>query len=179
MKIETQQDLNAFFKAHYRNAVISANRLLNNQAEAEDVVQNCLIKLWDNRAQLKEGTIAGYFATMVRNRSIDSLRKKKPVLVEIDDVQLPTQDHSEMEHDELKSKVNAAIDSLPERCREVFVLSRFEKMKHKEIAESLNISTKTVENQITKALKVISSVLVNLLFLFFMNVPWGQSSFLS
>lgn len=179
LKIETQQDLNAFFKANYRNAVISANRLLNDQAEAEDVVQNCLIKLWDNREQLKEGTIGGYFATMVRNRCIDSLRKKKPVLVEIDDVQLPTQDHSEMEHNELKTKINTAIDSLPERCREVFVLSRFEKMKHKEIAESLTISTKTVENQITKALKVISSALVILLFLFFINAAWGQRTFLS
>lgn len=179
MKIETQQDLNTFFKANYRNAVINANRILNNQAEAEDVVQDCLIKLWDNKNQLKEGTIGGYFATMVRNRCIDSLRKKKPVLVELDDVQLPTEDHSELEHSELKTKIDHAIDSLPGRCRQVFVLSRFEKMSHKEIAESLTISTKTVENQITKALKVISSALVMIVFLFFFNSSWGQAHFLS
>jgi len=169
LKIETEQNLKAFFDANYRNSVISANRILNNQAEAEDVVQNCLIKLWDNRSQLKEGTIGGYFATMVRNRCLDSLRKKKPVLVELDDVQLTSDDHSQLEHDELKAKIDNAIDSLPERCREVFVLSRFEKMSHKEISESMAISPKTVENQITKALKAISSALVSILFLFFFN----------
>ena len=169
MKIETEQNLKAFFDANYRNSVISANRILNNQAEAEDVVQNCLIKLWDNRSQLKEGTIGGYFATMVRNRCLDSLRKKKPVLVELDDVQLTSDDHSQLEHDELKAKIDNAIDSLPERCREVFVLSRFEKMSHKEIAESMAISPKTVENQITKALKAISSALTSILFLLFFN----------
>jgi len=169
LKIETEQNLKAFFDANYRNSVISANRILNNQAEAEDVVQNCLIKLWDNRSQLKEGTIGGYFATMVRNRCLDSLRKKKPVLVELDDVQLTSDDHSQLEHDELKAKIDNAIDSLPERCREVFVLSRFEKMSHKEISESMAISPKTVENQITKALKVISSALTSILFLLFFN----------
>lgn len=167
LKIETNKDLKSFFDTHYRNSVISANRILNDQAEAEDVVQNCLIKLWNNRNQLKEATIGGYFATMVRNRSIDILRKKKPVLVELDDVQLPTEDHSQMEHDELKTKIDSAIDSLPDRCREVFVLSRFEKMSHKEIAKSLTITTKTVENQITKALKVISSALIAILFFLF------------
>jgi len=169
LKIETQQDLKIFFDINYRNSVISANRILNDQAEAEDVVQNCLIKLWENRSQLKETTVGGYFATMVRNRCIDSLRKKKPVMVDMDDVQLPAEDHSQMEHDELKAKIDKAIDNLPGRCREVFVLSRFEKMSHKEISESLSISTKTVENQITKALKVISSALISILFLFFFN----------
>jgi len=164
LKIETQQDLNTFFNANYRNSVINANRILNNQAEAEDVVQDCLIKLWNNRSQLKESTIEGYFATMVRNRCIDSIRKKKPVIVELAHVQLSVEDHSELEHTELQAKIDNAIDSLPGRCREVFVLSRFEKLSHKEIAESLTISPKTVENQITKALKAISSALLSILF---------------
>ncbi len=169
MKIETHNDLKVFFDTNYRNSVISANRILNDQAAAEDVVQDCLIKLWGNRSQLKETTVAGYFAIMVRNRCIDNLRKKKPAIVELDDVQLPIEDHSQMEHDELKEKIDAAIDSLPDRCREIFVLSRFEKMSHKEIAESLMISPKTIENQITKALKVISSALKSILFLFFFS----------
>ena len=169
MKIETQKDLRNFFNSNYRNAVISAHRILNDKSEAEDAVQDTLIKLWENRTQLKEDTIGAYFATMVRNRCIDILRKKKPIIIEIDDGQLPTEDHSQMEHEELKAKINATIDSLPDRCREVFVLSRFEKLSHKEISESMGISTKTVENQITKALKVISSTLISILFLLFFN----------
>jgi len=169
LKIETQKDLRNFFNSNYRNAVISAHRILNDKSEAEDAVQDTLIKLWENRTQLKEDTIGAYFATMVRNRCIDILRKKKPIIIEIDDGQLPTEDHSQMEHEELKAKINATIDSLPDRCREVFVLSRFEKLSHKEISESMGISTKTVENQITKALKVISSTLISILFLLFFN----------
>lgn len=169
MKIETQQDLNTFFKANYRNSVIRAHRILNDKSEAEDIVQDCLIKLWNNRSKLKEGTIGGYFATMVRNRCIDTLRKKKPVIVELDNVQLSSEDYSDLEYSELRIKIDGAIDRLPGRCREVFVLSRFEKLSHKEIAESLSISPKTVENQITKALKVISSVIVSILFCFFFN----------
>lgn len=169
MKIETQKDLKTFFNSNYRSAVIRASRILNDQAEAEDVVQNCFIKLWAIRHQLKEGSIEGYFAMMVKNLCLDSLKKKKQVFVDIDDVQLSTEDHSQMEQDELKAKLNSAIDSLPERCRQVFVLSRFEKMTHREIAESLSITPKTVENQITKALKVISSSLVSILFSLFFN----------
>ena len=65
--------------------------------------------------------------------------------------------------DEMEGKENAlyaAIDSLPEKCRVVFNLSRFEELSHKQIAEQLGISTKTIENQITKALKILREALI-------------------
>ena len=167
MKINTHQDLKAFFDSNYRNAVIRANRIVKNQATAEDLVQDCLIKLWEQKDRLKAGSIEGYFASMVRNKSIDFLRKKKPKIIATDDVQIAVEDNSSLELAELSAKIDTTIDGLPERCREVFVLSRFEKMSYKEIAESLAISTKTVENHISKALKVLTAALSFILFLFF------------
>jgi len=169
LKLETHQDLKAFFDSNYRNAVIQASRIVQNEATAEDIVQDCLIKLWEQRAGLKAGAIGGYFSTMVRNRCIDILRKKKPNIVDVDDIQLTVEDHTSIEMEELRAKIDATIDSLPERCRQVFVLSRFEGMSYKEIAESLMISPKTVENQISKALKVLSASLTSLFFILFFS----------
>ena len=167
MKIDTHQDLKIFFDSNYRNAVIRANRIVQNQATAEDLVQDCLIKLWEQKDRLQAGSIEGYFATMVRNKSIDFLRKKKPKLIGTDAIQIAAEDNSSLELAELQAKIDRAIDSLPERCREVFVLSRFENMSYREIAESLVISPKTVENHISKALKVLTTALNFILFLFF------------
>ncbi len=171
MKFKTELDLKAFFDTNYKKAVVSANRLLNNQPVAEDVVQDCLIKLWDKREELIESTITGYFFRMVRNRCIDILRNKQPETVTPEDANLAFTDHSNLELNELKQKINSIIDGLPNRCREIFVLSRFEKMSYKEIARTLSISPKTVENQISRALKVLSASFSFKLILLFLLKP--------
>jgi RNA polymerase sigma-70 factor (ECF subfamily) len=69
----------------------------------------------------------------------------------------------ELEGQDLERSVHAAIDLLPERCRLVFTLSRFEEMSNQQIADELNISIKTVENQMTKALKMLKTAIEPLL----------------
>jgi len=64
-----------------------------------------------------------------------------------------------LEYEDTRKAIQKAIDSLPERCRIIFCMSRFDEKSHKEIAAELNISTKTIENQITRALKTLRSVL--------------------
>jgi len=150
--------------------VIRANRILNNQTEAEDIVQECFMKLWEHREKANATSPVGYFNKMVRNKCIDFLRKRKWDFVEFEPNQVIQKEHSELEHGELVDKVNKVIDSLPARCREVFTLSRFEDMSYKEIATTLNISPKTVENQISKALRVLAAGLSIILFLFFSNI---------
>jgi len=169
LKIETHKDLKTFFDANYRNAVLQATRIVQNQTIAEDVVQDCLIKLWDSKEKLSMGTVERYFSTMVRNKCIDLLRKRKFNIVDTDEIQIAVEDPSKLEFEELRAKINATIDSLPERCRQVFVLSRFQAMSYKEIAESLDISPKTVENHISKALKTLSAALASILILLFFN----------
>ena len=155
MQLKTQKDLESFFEQHYKNAVIQATRIVKDQGTGEDLVQECFIKLWEKRNDIKTVSLIAYFSKMVKNKCLDYLRSKKPITIEPEADAWPTEDHSAMEYQELVEAVNAGIDGLPERCRQVFVLSRFEELTYKEIAESMEISTKTVENQIRKALKSI------------------------
>ena len=154
MPLRTETDLREFYNQHYRDAVRQALRILNDLQEAEDVVQECIVKLWEKRTTLKDNTsILPFFKTMVRNRSIDALRRRIPIddNAEADEAEVTMPDT--LEFDELSKAIHAIIDNLPEKCRQVFVLSRFESMSYKEISTHLNISPKTVENQISKALK--------------------------
>ena len=167
MVLHTVEDLKLFFDAQYPLCVRKASRILNNTSQAEDIVQECMIKLWETRHKLGDQSVVGYFHTMVRNRCIDHIRKKKLHIVNWEESSASTHPNDSMEFEELQQKIHRLIDSLPERCRQVFVLSRFEEMSYKEIADQLDISKKTVENQISKALKVISAGLLSILFIFF------------
>lgn len=159
MQINTEKDLKLFFDSHYRQAVVQSTRIVNHQTAAEDIVQECMMKIWDKRSELKAETSSSYFKTMVRNKSIDYLRAKKHQTQELESDQFGFQEHDNLEYAELVEKVNHVIDGLPDRCKEIFVLSRFEQMTYKQIAEKLSISIKTVENQMSKALKVVTSLL--------------------
>ena len=164
LRIEFQQ----FFQEHYKRFVLQAIRIVKEGPKAEDLVQECFIKLWDKRAEIAfDDSSLGYFHRMVRNKCIDYLRSLKTTL-EIDNESYQSISNntisSNLEFKEFQTKVDNAIDALPERCRQVFVLSRFEEMSYKEIAAQLEISTKTVENQISKALKQLRSKLLSILF---------------
>ncbi len=155
LKLLTKQDLNQFFQTHYDTAVQRAVRIVGDIAQAEDIAQECMVKLWNHKDKLGDGSVRGYFFTMIRNKSIDHLRKVKPQTVDLDSQQIAERNIDVLEFEELKDKVHYLIDGLPDRCRQVFVLSRFEEMSYQEIADQLNISKKTVENQISKALNVL------------------------
>lgn len=164
LRIEFQQ----FFRKHYNKFVLQAIRIVKEGPKAEDLVQDCFIKLWDKRAEIAFNDSAlGYLHRMVRNKCIDYLRSLKPTLeINSDSIQLTSskQTSDNLELEELQTKIDHAIDSLPERCRQIFVLSRFEEMSYKEIAAQLDISPKTVENQISKALKQLRNKLLSILF---------------
>lgn len=167
MNLNTKEELNRFFKYNYQKAVQKSVRIVNDIPLAEDIVQECLVKIWEQRKGLGDKPIEGYFYTMVRNKSIDYIRKKKLSIVPIEDQEISSPTSDNMEFEELQLKIQNLVNSLPERCRQIFVLSRFENMSHAEISEQLDISKKTIENQITKALKVLTKGLGKIIFIFF------------
>lgn len=136
--------------------------LINNYEAAEDIVQDLFVHLWENWERIKNiDYIKGYLFKSVKNRSINYLKQQsksnwfEPVENAgniISNVNLP--DASEMiENDELEMIIDKAIEQLPSRCRTIFILKRVDEMSNKEISEQLNISIKTVEAQMTIALK--------------------------
>lgn len=126
-----------------------AMRVVGNPDDAEDLVENTFLKAWQAIQDGKDfDNIRSYLYLLVRNECVDFLRKKKNIadISEIPDVGEETIDTSERD-----ACIWKAIDELPEKCREIFLMSKRDGMTNEEIAEELDISIKTVKNQMTKA----------------------------
>ncbi len=157
-----QHDKVAFemlFKRYYKPLCRFAELILKDPGKSEDVVQEMFVKFWEQQSDLRIDKLKSYLYRSVKNAALNLLDKSKRIAYTDED--LPEDSHASYNSDhsivtaELKDKIQAAIDSLPERCRLVFQLSRQEEMSQKEIAEHLDISVKTVENQMTKALQLL------------------------
>jgi RNA polymerase sigma-70 factor (ECF subfamily) len=138
---------------------------------AREIVQEAFVNLWEKRQSIDtDKSPKSYLSTTVRNRCFNYLRDHKKFdrqLIEFEGLDSYT-DHFDQDHlvtDELKKKIEAATAALPEKCREVFLLNRMEHMKYQEIAEHLGISIKTVEAQMSKALKQMREKLAEYLTL--------------
>jgi len=114
------------------------------------------------------GDKLAYLARMIRNNCLDFLKKRK---IETSELNEAYQGSFEVEDalitKDLQEKIDKTIDSLPEKCRQVFVLSRFEELSYNEISKQLNISKKTVEAHISRALKSLRISLKQFLFILF------------
>jgi RNA polymerase sigma-70 factor (ECF subfamily) len=149
------------FQFYYPGLVIYATQFAVDELQAEDIVQNMFIKLWEKRQRVKlVDSLKSYFFTSVRNSCLNSLKHQQVEskyigqLYDMSEKNLLYQPNLYIAS-ELQEIIRQAIDELPERCREVFVMSRLEQMKNDEIAEKLNLSKRTVETHISHALKIL------------------------
>ena len=169
-----KQDEKAFedvFKTHYRSLHAYAYTLLKDEMAAEEMVQNVFYKLWERSETLQiSGSIAAYLYRAVHNESLNYLKHLKVR----SEHQLHVSHRAGHDNDsaskrlhlkELEDRLRKAMNDLPEQCRTIFQMSRFEELRYKEIADRLDISVKTVENQMGKALKILRSKLVDFLIL--------------
>ena len=130
---------------------------------AEEIVQDIFIYIWDNRSKIQIHTsIKSYLYTSTRNKSIDYIKSKYARINFVnEEYSYGTVEHSNplssLEENELSSIVTKAIEDLPEKCYIIFSMSRYGDLTNKQIAQELNISEKTVEAQITIAIKKIKS----------------------
>ena len=165
MKSNPQRGFGMLFHAFYDEVCRHIYRYISNQSIVEDIAQELFAELWHKRDTLNITVSPGaYLHRMAVTRSLNYIRDNKKYLFETDDAlkSRPSKMSSpfeELSAGELSVVITKAIDSLPERCRLVFMLSRFEDMSNAEIGKELNISVKTVENQMTKALKVLRNAL--------------------
>jgi len=157
------------FKTEYSKLCSYANLFLNDPDAAEDVVQEVFFKLWKNREELNiQTTVKSYLFRAVRNGCMNvidhiSVREAYKIVNEEDIKNSEGNPIDETIVSELEQKIRETIDLLPSERRKIFVMSRFDGLKYREIADRLNISVKTVENQMYQALKFLRERLVDYL----------------
>jgi RNA polymerase sigma-70 factor (ECF subfamily) len=160
-----QQALEQLFRKYYTPLVRFAREILRNTEQAEDMVQEVFTKIWTKRESIDITTYAkSYLYVAVKNHCFNMLKQneKKHWMDESmeDDIRLSTADTSgNVDAKKLESDIHAAIDKLPPKCGLIFKMSRFEDKSYKEIAEALELSVKTVENQMGKALALLRTAL--------------------
>jgi len=161
------------FKSNYKNLHAYAFSILKDEADAEEMVQSVFYKLWERSEHLSiSGSITAYLYRAVHNESLNylkhlSVRSKHRMYVSHKTDDGSDEGTSRVQTKELEDRIHQAMNELPEQCRTIFQMSRFEELRYREIAEKLHLSVKTVENQMGKALKFMRARLADFLVLVF------------
>lgn len=157
------------FKRWFQSLHTYAFTMVRDSYEAEEIVQQVFCKLWERAENIHiSGSVSAYLYRAVYNESMNYLKHEKvkakhQLYVAHQSKQERVDIHDGLTSEALERKYTAALQELPEQCRTVFQLSRFDHLKYREIADRLDISVKTVENQMGKALKILKSKLAEFL----------------
>jgi len=148
-----------------------ALRMMRDKDAAEDIVQEVFVKFWHKRESLSPDLDAkAYLYKAVYNASLNYLkiqkRERRPE--KLPEAVASGSADGQMLHDETLRAVETGIEELPPACKDVFLLSRYEELSYKEIAQTLDISVKTVEAHISKALRILRKHLLP-----FLCIPLG------
>lgn len=152
--------LTAIYNKYWKNLYQSSYRILQDHDKCEDAIQEVFVNLWEIRSKLFiKISLKSYLYASVRYEVLRQLRRNTITedIVNFMDTLSTDSNQELLEYKELDQQINQIIDALPSRCQEVFKLSRLEHLSHKEIAEKLAISTKTVEYHISNALLFLRS----------------------
>ncbi|MDO9340973.1 MAG: RNA polymerase sigma-70 factor [Bacteroidales bacterium] len=173
IKLGDEQAFELLFRKYYVRLCSFANKFLNDPDQAKEIVQEVFVKIWERRKDIDpEDSLKSYLFKVAQNLSINKLRRKKVEsryteiykLVYIEQQEFSA--HESLLARELEENIACSIGKLPAECRKVFELSRIEGLKYKEIADTLHISVKTVEAQMSKALRFLRIELSDYLTLF-------------
>ncbi|MFY0688380.1 MAG: RNA polymerase sigma-70 factor [Cyclobacteriaceae bacterium] len=155
------------FNEYYSLLISYAMKFVKTPDLARDVVQEVFIRLYDKRSNINISTsLKSYLIKSVYHQCLLSLKNDQTFMVP-NEADL-TIDQDLLEQAEAETLIWAAIDELPEQCRRIFIMNRFEGLSNQKIADRLSISKRTVETQISKALKILRGKLLIIIYL--MNI---------
>lgn len=155
------REFESLFMKYYEPLCRHASKILNDMDTAEDLVQEFFYRFWKDRESFTlKFSLNAYLYQSVRNNALhyldhESVRKNyaEKVLSEFREI-MPVNVQTGFDLNELNKTVNATLDQMPERCSRIFRMNRFEGKKYREIADILSVSEKTVEADISRALKI-------------------------
>ena len=155
----TESNIEALFKEHYSILTAYANKFLSDLDDSREIVQDVFVKLFDNKDSIKIHTSTkAHLFTSVRNACLNTIKQRKNHAEHHDNIKylssgVSMQADKILEQTELEHEIFKAIDELPDQCQRIFKLNRLDGFTNQEIADQLKISKRTVETQISKALK--------------------------
>jgi RNA polymerase sigma-70 factor (ECF subfamily) len=160
LRHDSEAAFDAIFRAYYARLVHLAQTMLRERAPAEELAQDVMLELWRRRDSLTVDTsLHGYLFRATRNRTLNYLRHEKVVqrgsVYAAQETTAPAAGERGLVEAEIDVDLQKAMNDLPPRCREIFELSRVHGLKYAEIAATLDISIKTVEAQMGKALRIM------------------------
>lgn len=157
---------------------------------SKELVQDTFLVLWNKRKELKDDTcLISFLMVVCRNKCLNYLAQKKYEISRLDELneeyiytkanQYVLEDSTSdiLETKDLEKAIQNALEKLPAKTKEIFLMSRYDNKKNKEIAESLNISIKTVEFHINKALQILKQILTNEQFIKFIIIYYTSNNF--
>jgi len=166
MSRDNEDAFSMIYRRYWQGLFITAARVLRGKNEAEDVVQEVFLSLWNRRKELKiEGSLAAYLQTSARYKAIHYIEKnitRRDYLSKLTDIttgNICAAAELQLQYKEVQQTIIDTIGKMPPRMREVYNLSRHEHLSHKQIAQKLNISEETVKKQIQYALRFIKLAL--------------------
>ena len=156
----------AMFRAYYARLCRFAVRLVGNPADTEEIVEEIFSQIWENRAAWRPGgTLRSYLYRAARNGAINCLKHRRVVQrwaeSQLNDpgIRQYSLDEEVQQH-ELRAAIEQAVELLPPSCRLAFVLHRQDGLSYREVADVLEISVKTVENNLGRAFRILRRILV-------------------
>ncbi len=173
LRLGDEAAFDTVFRAYYQPLCRYAQRTLDGDPDdAEEIVQAVFVKIWEQRAQLNiQWTLKAYLYKMVYNRCLNWIRdhrnRREPLEIQ-DNIPAAQYASDPLIGADFQRALALALDKLPPQCRKIFELSRFEELKYREIADQLDLSVKTVEVQMGKALRLLRSHLSEFLI-------WGAA----
>lgn len=178
IKNGNEASFNKAFDLYYSRLCFFADKILHDFDLSRSMVQQVFVDLWIKRDKLMITSLQSYLYHSVHNSALDVLKRRK-----VESRYLASLEHTEasemndlIEEAELADRINRAIQNLPEKCREIFILCRFEELKYAEIADRLNISVKTVEMQICIALKKLRKELSGYQMIQLLSIIFSKKS---
>jgi len=157
-----KQALEQIFHRYYDMLVRFVTPMLKDQEKARDLVQDLFYRLWTKREKIEINTsVKAYLFMACRNQALNTLKREQRMVWTDSEEEMEKQSGLEentetrIKEKDLQKQLSKALEAIPPKCRQVFELSRFEHHSYKEIADILDISVKTVENQMSKALQIL------------------------
>jgi len=165
VKTGDQKAFELLFSIYFARLNDFAGNVVKDDFISQDIVQEVFVKVWESKAEIESINLEAFLFRLVRNRCIDYIKHLKVVNNRMQEINISSKYEELYRIDflgnepyvlieqELKTKIEKTVQSLPERCQEVFILSRMDGLRNKEIAEKLGINIKNVERHLTRALQ--------------------------